>query len=80
MPGKIQFRSLCKLYLRKIDGIILVYSINNRKSFENISEEWIPFLDEYYDLKNHPTILIGNKIDLFIYFQLEKLKLKKHLS
>ena len=65
MPGQRRYHSLYKLYLRKIDGIILVYSISNRKSFENISEEWIPFLDEYYDLKNHPMILIGNKKDLF---------------
>ena len=60
--GQERYRSLAINTIRRCDGIILMYSITNRKSFELISE-WI---NNIYDLKDRetPIILIGNKCDL----------------
>ena len=60
--GQERYRSLAINTIRCCDGIILMYSITNRKSFELISE-WI---NNIYDLKDRetPIILIGNKCDL----------------
>ena len=60
--GQERYRSLAINTIRRCDGIILMYSITNRNSFELISE-WI---NNIYDLKDRetPIILIGNKCDL----------------
>ena len=60
--GQERHRSLAINTIRRCDGIILMYSITNRNSFELISE-WI---NNIYDLKDRetPIILIGNKCDL----------------
>jgi small GTP-binding protein len=60
--GQERYRSLAINTIRRCDGIILMYSITNRRSFELISE-WI---NNIYDLKDRetPIILIGNKCDL----------------
>ena len=65
--GKEKFRTILKIFMKNKDGIILVYSINDRKSFENISKVWIPFISEFYDdIKNIPIFLISNKNDLYL--------------
>ena len=43
-------------------GLILVYSINNKKSFENC-EKWLNEIKRNH-FQNIPIILIGNKCDL----------------
>ena len=45
----------------KYDGIIFLYDITNKKSFDNISE-YIEIFQEQKG-KNFPMILLGNKID-----------------
>lgn len=60
--GQEKFHSIIKLYFRNIDGVIIVYDVTNRKSFENISN-WIHKIKTYSD--NNPSlIIVGNKCDL----------------
>ena len=67
VPVKEKLRAIVKLFLKNKDGIILVYSINDRKSFENISKVWIPIISEVYgDIKDIPIFLISNKNDLYL--------------
>ncbi|KAK8812247.1 hypothetical protein WA158_007481 [Blastocystis sp. Blastoise] len=62
IPGCDAFRSMNLIYLRITNGIIAVYSIDNRKSFETV-EEWIK--DAYKNAnKNICVTVVGNKCDL----------------
>ena len=60
--GQERFRSLCMNSIRPCDGLILMYDITNRETFDLISK-WI---DEIFEIKDKdcPFILIGNKFDL----------------
>lgn len=63
--GQERYRSVCSQYYRKAQGIVLVYDITNKKTFENCSD-WLNIIYENFDeeFKNIiPIILVGNKID-----------------
>ena len=66
--GQERFKSLPKNLYRNADGILLVYDVTSRKSFENISK-WIKTITENINVdkasKKYPIIyVLGNKIDL----------------
>ena len=60
--GQERFRSLTTNYIKKANGILLVYDITDRKSFDNI-KNWMDNIHEETGDKL-PIILVGNKIDL----------------
>ena len=73
-PGKERFRDIAKKYLRKSDGILLLYDVTNKESFKHI-ENWIEIIHE--SLGNHKNskyiiILIGNKVDLLEFKDYER--------
>ena len=51
------------LFRSGTSGALLVYSITDRNSFENL-DKWILELRENTIKKNIPILIIGNKIDL----------------
>jgi small GTP-binding protein len=60
--GQERFRTISRSYFRGSQGILLVFDVTNRKSFDNISN-WV------FDIKNTTDndpviILVGNKCDL----------------
>ena len=60
--GQERYHSLSANFIKRADGIILMYDITNRESFDTISKWW-------NDIKEHkesdfPVILVGNKCDL----------------
>ena len=59
--GQEKYRSLAANFLKKADGIILVYDITYKISFENLNK-WLKDINE--NAKGLPIILIGNKTDL----------------
>ena len=68
--GQERFKSLPKKYYRNADGILLLFDINDKKTFEDI-EEWMNDIIENTDKndikggENDLIIyLLGNKIDL----------------
>ena len=64
--GQERYRSLTKNYINGADGIILIYDITKRKTFEHI-ETWLKsIIDIFSDWKNsnYLIILLGNKFDL----------------
>ena len=64
--GQTRFRDITTTYLKKSNGIILVYDITSKESFDNINE-WIKIIEkEYGNFEEAKTclFLIGNKIDL----------------
>mmetsp|Transcript_8767 Transcript_8767/g.8312 ORF Transcript_8767/g.8312 Transcript_8767/m.8312 type:complete len:160 (-) Transcript_8767:123-602(-) len=64
--GQERYRSIPKSYIRKGDGIALVYDITSRKSFDSLACEKDSWLNEVESLRDDkpPLIVMGNKSDL----------------
>ncbi len=60
--GQERFRSIPKGYIRKGDGIVVVYDITDRESFDSMTY-WISEVDCLREDKP-PIIILGNKSDL----------------
>ena len=59
--GQERFKSLSFNIIKNADGVILMYDITNKESFESIPE-WIKNVTESKG-NDFPKILLGNKID-----------------
>ena len=68
--GSEKFHSIAKSYLNNSQGILLCFDISNRKSFEELNNFWISFIEEYIEVgkqkkeKISLVFLVGNKKDL----------------
>ena len=60
--GQERYRSMALSVIKKTDGIILMYDITDKSSFESIPS-WMEQIEENKGLK-FPIILCGNKCDL----------------
>ena len=59
--GQDRFRSITKNYYKGAHGIVLIYDVTNKKSFENVSN-WINQIRE--EVSDKVTIVLGgNKIE-----------------
>ena len=61
--GQERFRTLTSSYYRGAQGIILVYDVTNRDSFENL-KNWLKEVNLYSTYPDAIKLLVGNKIDL----------------
>lgn len=61
--GTSRYNTITPNYYRKIDGILLVFDVCNRKSFEMVNY-WIKEISETTDISKIDLLLVGNKIDL----------------
>jgi len=60
--GQEKFRSLTSSYYRGTHGIILVYDITKRETFQHL-EEWLEEIQLYCSNKDAVKLLVGNKAD-----------------
>jgi len=60
--GQERFRSLARTYIRKANGILLIYDISEKSTFMSLNK-WMENIEEEIDTKL-PIILVGNKSDL----------------
>ena len=60
--GQERFRTITTSYFRGAQGILLVYDVTDRGSFENI-RNWVSQIRQHADL-NVNKVLIGNKCDV----------------
>ena len=58
--GQERYKSLSKNYIKNADGILLLFDVTNKDSFESL-DQWIFEINETEN--NIGIILIGNKID-----------------
>ena len=67
MPGQERYLSITFGMLNKFNGLILMYSIIESQSFENIKRLWITYINENIKDINGtskiPIVLVGNKKD-----------------
>ena len=61
--GQEKFRNIAKQYYKGANGVLLIYDVCNRKSFERIGF-WLDELKENNKIDEIYAILVGNKIDL----------------
>ena len=61
--GQESFRSITRSFYRASAGVILMYSIENKISFENV-KTWLNDINTELNNRNIPIILVGNKTDL----------------
>jgi len=59
--GQERFRTLTASYYRGAQGIIIVYDVTDRDSFENV-RNWIQEIEKY-SKSNVCKVLVGNKCD-----------------
>jgi len=60
--GQERFRTLTSSYYRGAQGVVLVYDITNRASFDHLTT-WFTELETYSTTPSVVTILVGNKLD-----------------
>ncbi|KAA0152792.1 hypothetical protein FNF27_06561 [Cafeteria roenbergensis] len=58
--GQERFKTITAAYYRGADGIILVYDVTNRESFDSI-RKWVREVDRY--ASQHCKLLVANKSD-----------------
>ena len=61
--GQERYKTFTSTYFKDAQGIIFVYDVTNKESFENIGK-WINNAKTHIDLETNATILLGNKVDL----------------
>ena len=60
-PSSILLKSHC----RNARGVLVVYDLTNRASFDNITKRWLPQLSEHIEnFSSIPCTVIGNKLDM----------------
>jgi Ras-related protein Rab-8A len=60
--GQERFRTITPAYYRRAMGVLVIFDITNRKSFDNV-EYWLRNLEDHGDSKVR-RVLVGNKSDL----------------
>eukprot|EP00742_Colponemidia_sp_Colp-10_P001459 GILJ01001569.1.p1 GENE.GILJ01001569.1~~GILJ01001569.1.p1 ORF type:complete len:206 (-),score=21.95 GILJ01001569.1:148-765(-) len=61
--GQERFRTLTSAYYRGAQGVILVYDVSRRETFESL-EMWLKEVNIYSTNTDAVKLLVGNKIDM----------------
>ena len=61
-PGGEKYESLRRLSYPKCDVFVVCFSVNSRKSFENVKTKWLPEVKNYAPIT--PFVIVGTKQDL----------------
>jgi small GTP-binding protein len=61
--GQEMYRAITNQYYRNASGVLIVYDVTSRKSFNNI-KLWLKDLEKNCDMTNIVKLLIGNKVDM----------------
>lgn len=61
--GQEKFRTITTAYYKGAQGIILVFDLCDKKTFQDI-KDWMAEVEKY-STKNPAIFLVGNKSDLY---------------
>lgn len=61
--GQERFRTLTSSYYRNCSGVVLVYDVSCKGSFEHL-QGWMEEIDVHVNRQRLSILLVGNKIDL----------------
>lgn len=62
--GQERFRTLTSSYYRGAQGIIFVYDVTRRETFENLEDIWMREVDMYSTVEDAVKMVVANKVDL----------------
>ena len=74
--GQEIYRSLNKIFIKESKIVIIVFSIDSRKSFDQI-DFWLNYIKEILGNDNYIIGLVGNKSDLFLNQQISEKEMYK---
>ena len=69
--GQEKFRALSKSYFKNTDGVLYVFGLDDKESFDNI-KIWMEYFNKECKIEDIPKILVGNKCDLDTDKELDK--------
>ena len=61
--GQEKYKSLAKTYIKNASGVLFVFSLNEKESFDDMMK-WINLYNDNKNKSDVPRILVGNKSDL----------------
>merc|ERR1712173_60023 len=61
--GQDEFASMQDHWIQEGKGFLLVFAIDERKTFEEVSKRWEQ-IKRTWGVENIPIVLAGNKVDL----------------
>lgn len=62
--GQERFRTLTSSYYRGAQGIIFVYDVSRRETFESLTDIWMKEVDMYSTVDDCAKMVVANKTDL----------------
>ncbi|GIL64998.1 hypothetical protein Vafri_18833 [Volvox africanus] len=62
--GQERFRTLTSSYYRGAQGIIFVYDVTRRETFESLDANWMREFDIYSTVEGAIKMVVANKVDL----------------
>lgn len=62
--GSIPFPAMQQIYMSQATGFILVYSINNKQSFDEMKSIWEKIKQVRKSVLNIPVVVVGNNLDM----------------
>jgi Ras-related protein Rab-18 len=62
--GQERFRTLTSSYYRGAQGIIFVYDVSRRETFESLTDIWMKEVDMYSTIDDCAKMVVANKTDL----------------
>ena len=75
--GLEKYKKIIESYLKKLAGVILVFDLTNKKSFENV-KMWKSLFEEFCENKDAPILLFGNKCDITEKIEVEQKDIDKY--
>lgn len=63
VSGSSEQSSLRPLWYKDTDLFMIVYSIDNKESFQDIKNKWLPEIEKYLNKGQVPIVIVGNKLD-----------------
>ena len=61
--GQERYRSIAKNTINIADGFLLVFAVDDKKTFQTLGE-WIKSIKENCDISKKTLFLVGNKVDI----------------
>jgi Ras-related protein Rab-1A len=61
--GQERFRTITSSYYRGAHGVVMVYDITDKESFDDLTSRWLPDIEQCSD-SNVLKLVVGNKSDL----------------
>eukprot|EP00803_Ostreobium_quekettii_P004629 evm.model.scf_672.5 EVM.evm.TU.scf_672.5 scf_672:21350-23358(-) len=62
--GQERFRTLTSSYYRGAQGIIFVYDVTRRETFESLASVWLSEVEMYSTIEDAVKMVVANKVDM----------------